>query len=91
MIGGLLIASAIYLHATNWERVREIDLFALVLIVQSLPFLAAIAIAALEGSRANDFALWQRLETKLAGVLHGRTAIAKAPAPVADNRVEPVQ
>ncbi len=90
VIGGLLVASAIYLHATNWERVREIDLFALVLVVQSLPFLAAIAIAALEGSRANDFAVWHRLEAKLACMLPGRTVIAKAPAPV-DNRVEPVQ
>ena len=52
------------LHATNWERVREIDLFALVLVVQSLPFLAAVALAALEGSRVNDFAFWRGLEAQ---------------------------
>ena len=55
----LLIASAIFLHATNWERVREINLFALVLVVQTLPFLASVGLAALEGSRVNDFAFWR--------------------------------
>ena len=60
VIGALLVASAIFLHATNWERVREIDLFALVLVVQSLPFLASVALAALEGTRVNDFAALAR-------------------------------
>jgi exo-beta-1,3-glucanase (GH17 family)/cellulose synthase/poly-beta-1,6-N-acetylglucosamine synthase-like glycosyltransferase len=47
VLSGLLVASAIFLHATNWERVREIDLFALVLLVQSLPFLASAGLAVL--------------------------------------------
>jgi exo-beta-1,3-glucanase (GH17 family)/cellulose synthase/poly-beta-1,6-N-acetylglucosamine synthase-like glycosyltransferase len=98
VIGALLIVSAILLHATNWERVREIDLFAVALTVQSLPFLASVALAALEGSRANDFAFWQGLEARLGERLTRRRA-AKVAAPVvpvvpvmpADNRAEPVQ
>ncbi len=65
LIGALLVASAIFLHATNWELVREIDLFALALAIQSLPFLASAGLAALEGSRANDFAFWNGLEARL--------------------------
>jgi hypothetical protein len=55
--------------ATNWERVREINLFGCVLLVQSLPFLAAAALAAFENSRLNDFALLQSLEARLAEVI----------------------
>ena len=65
VIGALLVASAIFLHATNWELVREIDLFALALAIQSLPFLASAGLAVLEGSRANDFAFWNGLEARL--------------------------
>ena len=97
VLSALLIASAIFLYATNWERVREIDLFALVLVVQSLPFLASVALAALDGSRVNDFAFWRGLEARLLARLPGRAAasatinvIADAPAP-ADKRVETAQ
>ena len=62
VIGALLVGSAIFLHATNWEQVREIDLFALALAIQSLPFLASVGLAVLEGSRVNDFAFWNGLE-----------------------------
>jgi exo-beta-1,3-glucanase (GH17 family)/cellulose synthase/poly-beta-1,6-N-acetylglucosamine synthase-like glycosyltransferase len=89
VIAGLLIASAIFLHATNWERVREIDLFALVLVVQSLPFLASVALAVLESSRANDLAAWRRLEA-ITDWLPRRTRVAEAPAP-ADKRIETAQ
>jgi exo-beta-1,3-glucanase (GH17 family)/cellulose synthase/poly-beta-1,6-N-acetylglucosamine synthase-like glycosyltransferase len=65
LIGALLVASALFLHATNWELVREIDLFALALAIQSLPFLASAGLAVLEGSRANDFAFWNGLEARL--------------------------
>jgi cellulose synthase/poly-beta-1,6-N-acetylglucosamine synthase-like glycosyltransferase len=89
VIGALLVASAIFLHATNWERVREIDLFALVLVVQALPFLAAVALAALEGSRVNDFATWRALETRFAELLPRRAVLAKAP--VVDKQIETAQ
>jgi exo-beta-1,3-glucanase (GH17 family)/cellulose synthase/poly-beta-1,6-N-acetylglucosamine synthase-like glycosyltransferase len=93
----LLIGSAIFLYATNWEQVREINLFAVALIVQSLPFVASVSLALLECSRANDFAFWQGLEARLGQALTRRRAISHAPAqavPVvapAENRIEPVQ
>ena len=54
---------------TNYERVQEINLFGYVLLVQSLPFLAAVALAAFENSRINDFALWKAIETKVVELL----------------------
>ena len=90
VIAGLLLASAIYVYATNWERVREINMFSLVLAVQSLPFLSAMLIAALESSRVNEFAVWRALNGKIAGLLPQRAAIAEAPA-VVEKRVEPAQ
>ena len=41
IIGGLLLFGALLIFETNHERVREIGLFALVLLVQSIPFVAA--------------------------------------------------
>jgi hypothetical protein len=90
VIAGLLIASAIFVYATNWERVREINMFALVLAVQSLPFLSAMMIAALESSRANEFAAWRALEARIMGLLPQRGPIVEAPATI-EKRVEPVQ
>ncbi len=90
VMAGLLIAGAIVLVATNRNEVREIYLFAAVLVVQSLPFAAAVVIALLEGSRANEFVFWRNAATRLAIVLPQRTAVAKAAAP-ADKRVEPAQ
>jgi exo-beta-1,3-glucanase (GH17 family)/cellulose synthase/poly-beta-1,6-N-acetylglucosamine synthase-like glycosyltransferase len=87
VLTALLVASAIYLYATNWESVREIDLFALVLVVQSLPFAATVALAALDGSRINDFAFWRGIEARLAALLPHRGAVAKAPV-AADERIE---
>jgi len=69
VLGGLLILGGFVVFATNWERVQEINLFGCVLLVQSLPFLAAAALAAFENSRLNDFALLQSLEARLADVI----------------------
>jgi glucan 1,3-beta-glucosidase len=90
------VASAVFLHATNWERVREIDLFALALAIQSLPFLASVALAVLESSRLNSFAFWQSLEARLGQMLTRRPAATTTPAPTvatvpADKQVEPAQ
>jgi cellulose synthase/poly-beta-1,6-N-acetylglucosamine synthase-like glycosyltransferase/exo-beta-1,3-glucanase (GH17 family) len=68
VMGGLLVLGGFMVFATNWERVREINLFGCVLLVQSLPFLAAAALAAFENSRLNDFALLGSLQTRLADV-----------------------
>jgi exo-beta-1,3-glucanase (GH17 family)/cellulose synthase/poly-beta-1,6-N-acetylglucosamine synthase-like glycosyltransferase len=66
VISGLLIAGAMTLVATNYKQVREINIYALVLGVQSLPFLAAVALAAIEGSRFNSFVFWRAVEAKVA-------------------------
>jgi cellulose synthase/poly-beta-1,6-N-acetylglucosamine synthase-like glycosyltransferase/exo-beta-1,3-glucanase (GH17 family) len=68
LIGGLLILGAVFVFATNDEAVREINLFAGVLIVQSLPFLAAAALATFEETRLNDFVFWQAAQARLAAV-----------------------
>ncbi len=61
--------------------------------VQSLPFLAAVGIAALEGSRFNDFAYWRSLEAKLARrAAHAPRRLPTRPVQLpADKQVETVQ
>jgi hypothetical protein len=54
--------------ATNYKQVREINIYALVLAVQSLPFLAAVVLAGIEGSRLNSFVFWRAVEAKVASV-----------------------
>jgi hypothetical protein len=41
LLAGLLILSAAVLVLTNYKEIREINIFAVVLVVQSLPFIAA--------------------------------------------------
>ena len=81
VMAGLLILGAIVLHATNIKEVREIDIFAVVLLVQSLPFIAAVGIAVFERTRLNDFAAIRAIEARL-GELFARRP-AGAPTPVA--------
>jgi exo-beta-1,3-glucanase (GH17 family)/cellulose synthase/poly-beta-1,6-N-acetylglucosamine synthase-like glycosyltransferase len=69
ILGGLLVLGALIVFQTNHERVQEINLFGYVLLVQSLPFLAAVSLAAFENSRVNDFVLWKSLEAKVAELL----------------------
>ena len=57
MIAALLLIGALTLVVTNYKQVREINIFAVVLVVQSLPFLSAVALAFIEGTRLNSFAL----------------------------------
>jgi len=65
VIAGLLLTGAMTLVVTNYKQVHEIDIFAAVLVVQSLPFLAAVALAGIEGSRFNSFAFWRGVEAKI--------------------------
>ncbi|WP_298243608.1 glycosyltransferase [uncultured Bradyrhizobium sp.] len=59
VIGTLLIVGAGVLIVTNsFRQITEIYIFAGVLVLQSLPFLAAVAIAILELSRINSFQFW---------------------------------
>ena len=48
VLGALLVAGGITVFATNFYRLFEIDLFAAILIIQSLPFLSAVAMEVLE-------------------------------------------
>jgi hypothetical protein len=50
-----------------------------VLVVQSVPFISAVALAAFENSRLNDFALWQSLEARFLELLPRRSPIAATP------------
>jgi exo-beta-1,3-glucanase (GH17 family)/cellulose synthase/poly-beta-1,6-N-acetylglucosamine synthase-like glycosyltransferase len=77
VIAGLLLAGAITLVVTNVKQVREINIFAAVLVVQSLPFLAAAAIAVIEDTRFNSFAFWR-------GVLLGTFVLLPQPKTMAE-------
>jgi exo-beta-1,3-glucanase (GH17 family)/cellulose synthase/poly-beta-1,6-N-acetylglucosamine synthase-like glycosyltransferase len=60
VIGVLLLVGAAVLVVTNgFKEVREIYIFAAVLVLESLPFLSAVAIAILESSRINSFTFWR--------------------------------
>lgn len=69
VIGVLLLAGAVVLVAFNQKEVREIYIFAAVLILESLPFLSAVAIAILENSRANEFGFWKRSAIRTAELI----------------------
>ena len=55
----LLIGSAVLVVTNSFKEVREIYVFAAVLVLESLPFLSAVAIAILENSRLNSFGFWR--------------------------------
>jgi len=80
LLGVLLLFAAVVLVVTNYKEVREIYIFAAVLVVQSLPFLAAVLIAMVEGTRANDFAYWRSVEARTAELFLRRPATAAAVA-----------
>jgi cellulose synthase/poly-beta-1,6-N-acetylglucosamine synthase-like glycosyltransferase/exo-beta-1,3-glucanase (GH17 family) len=92
VLGGALMLGSFVVFATNWDRVREINLFGCVLLVQSLPFLAAAALAAYENCRFNDFALLQSLEARLADlmaqVIPMRRSPINRPSAAAEKRME---
>jgi len=69
VFGALLILGSVVLVMTNYKQIREINIFAFVLVVQSLPFFAAVAIAALDGTRFNDFAYWRDAAERLGRLL----------------------
>jgi exo-beta-1,3-glucanase (GH17 family)/cellulose synthase/poly-beta-1,6-N-acetylglucosamine synthase-like glycosyltransferase len=90
LLGALLLVAAVLVLMTNYERVRELNVFAAVLVLQSLPFLAAVAIALLERSRLNAFATWRALEARISGLLPHRPAavIAHRPQSAANERID---
>jgi cellulose synthase/poly-beta-1,6-N-acetylglucosamine synthase-like glycosyltransferase/exo-beta-1,3-glucanase (GH17 family) len=90
VIGVLLLVGAAVLIASNsFKQVREIYIFAAVLVLESLPFLSAVAIAILENSRINDFAFWRRTRVRTAELIGLRPVamppVVSAPQPVASK------
>jgi exo-beta-1,3-glucanase (GH17 family)/cellulose synthase/poly-beta-1,6-N-acetylglucosamine synthase-like glycosyltransferase len=70
VIGVLLLVGAAVLVVTNsFKEVREIYIFAAVLVLESLPFLSAVAIAILENSRINAFAFWRNTGIRTAELI----------------------
>jgi len=91
LIAGLLLAGAAILVITNAKQVHEIYLFAMVLVVQSLPFLSAVGIAVIEGTRFNSSAYWRGLTARAASLTPQAEATAPEAKLPADNRVEAAQ
>jgi exo-beta-1,3-glucanase (GH17 family)/cellulose synthase/poly-beta-1,6-N-acetylglucosamine synthase-like glycosyltransferase len=78
VMASLLIVSAILLVAVNQKEIREIYVFAVVLVVQSLPYIASIGMAAVERTRFNEFAYWRGLSVRLKELHRRGTTIAKS-------------
>jgi hypothetical protein len=76
VLGSSLLLGSITLHLTNDQQVDEISIFSAALLVQSLPFLAAVGIALIERSPLNAFATWRRFVTL-------STYLPRGPAPTA--------
>jgi len=75
VIGVLLLVGAGVLIASNtYKQVHEIYVFAAVLVLESLPFLSAVAIAILENSRINEFAFWRHARIRSAELIGLRPA-----------------
>jgi hypothetical protein len=96
VLAALLLIGAALVVMTNYKQIQEVNIFAWVLVVQSLPFLAAVAIALIEGSRFNQFAYWRTVEAKVAETLPRPAAVAaegsvQLPSLPSDKRVETVQ
>jgi exo-beta-1,3-glucanase (GH17 family)/cellulose synthase/poly-beta-1,6-N-acetylglucosamine synthase-like glycosyltransferase len=78
VIASLLIASATLLVAINQKEIREIYVFAVVLMVQSLPYIAAIGMAVIERTRFNEFAYWRGLRARLVELRRRGAMIARS-------------
>ena len=90
VIGILLLAGAAVLVITNNDKqVREIYVFAAVLVLESLPFLSAVAIAILENSRINAFSFWRNTGVRTAELIGLRPVamptVVSASPPVASE------
>jgi exo-beta-1,3-glucanase (GH17 family)/cellulose synthase/poly-beta-1,6-N-acetylglucosamine synthase-like glycosyltransferase len=91
VIAALLLIGSLTLVVTNYKQVHEINIFAAVLVAQSLPFIAAVAIAVIEDTRFNTFVYWRGIEARLVELLPRSKAIAEAPKLPAEKQVEAAQ
>src|SRR5882672_8973423 len=65
----LLLGAGVLIVSNNYKEVREIYVFAAVLVLESLPFLSAVAIAILENSRVNEFSFWRNTGIRTAELI----------------------
>jgi hypothetical protein len=65
----LLVGAAVLVVTNNSKQVREIYVFAAVLVLESLPFLSAVALAILENSRINSFTFWRNTGIRTAELI----------------------
>src|SRR5712675_1654046 len=82
VIGVLLLIGAAVLIVTNaYKEITEIYIFAGVLVLESLPFLSAVAIAILENSRTNSFSFWRNTGIRTAELIGLRPVAMQALPP----------
>src|SRR5947199_1844863 len=82
VIGVLLLIGAAVLVVTNaFKEITEIYIFAAVLVLESLPFLSAVAIAILENSRINAFSFWRNTGVRTAELIGLRRVTMQALPP----------
>jgi hypothetical protein len=65
----LLLGAGVLVVTNNAKQIREIYIFAAVLVLESLPFLSAVAIAILESSRINSFEFWRTTGVRTAELI----------------------
>jgi cellulose synthase/poly-beta-1,6-N-acetylglucosamine synthase-like glycosyltransferase len=80
VLGTLLLIGSLGLYLTNEQQVTEIYIFSAVMLVQSLPFIAAVAVTLFERSALNDFGTWRRLAATLTTY---RPRLPRGPQPTA--------
>jgi hypothetical protein len=82
----LLLGAGVLVVVNNSKQVHEIYVFAAVLVLESLPFLSAVAIAILETSRINAFSFWRNSAVRTAELI-GLRPVAM---PTVTSRSQPV-
>ena len=65
----LLIGAGVLIASNSYKQIHEIYVFAAVLVLESLPFLSAVAIAILESSRINSFSFWRSTGVRTAELI----------------------
>lgn len=75
----LWVGAAVLIITNSTKQITEIYIFAGVLVLQSLPFLAAVAIAILENSRVNNFTFWRETGIRTAELIGLRPVVMPIP------------
>ncbi|MGI8724961.1 MAG: glycosyl transferase family 2, partial [Methyloceanibacter sp.] len=91
VLGMALLIGSLTLAYTNDQAVREVSIFSAVMLVQSLPFLAAVGIALFERSSLNEFSTWRRLGARFVQIPRLPTGTAPTGGPTAGGGIGAVQ